>query len=84
MYSFKIDAEYAVLWTADDLSDNQKLTQTVLGLTEYVPDVTQNNNTDLECIFKYAQGAVSFDEKEDKERYGISKVVIAFVPQNPK
>ncbi|KAL6726131.1 hypothetical protein Aduo_008134 [Ancylostoma duodenale] len=78
-----IDAEYAVIWTADDLSDNQKLSQTVLGLTEYVPDVTQNNNTDLECIFKYAQGAVSFDEKEDKERYGISKVVIAFVPQNP-
>ncbi|VDM79185.1 unnamed protein product [Strongylus vulgaris] len=81
---FKIDADYAVIWTADDLSDNQKLTQTVLGMTEDVPDVTQNNNTDLTCIFKYAQGAVSFESKEDKERIGISKVVIALVPQNPK
>ncbi|VDM70251.1 unnamed protein product [Strongylus vulgaris] len=79
-----IDADYAVIWTADDLSDNQELTQAVLGMTEDVPDVTQNNNTDLTCIFKYAQGDVSFESKEDKERTGISKVVIALVPQNPK
>ncbi|CAJ0597315.1 unnamed protein product [Cylicocyclus nassatus] len=78
-----VDADYAVVWTADDLADNQKLTQAILGMTEDVPDVSQNNNTDITSVFKYAQGAVSFDTGEDKERNGISKVVIAFVPQNP-
>ncbi|KAK6039024.1 hypothetical protein COOONC_23471, partial [Cooperia oncophora] len=78
-----VDADYSVIWTADDLATNQLLSQTVLGLTQDVPDVTQNNNTDLECIFKYAQLAVSFDAKEDKERDGVEKAVIAFVPQNP-
>ncbi|KAK6027354.1 CUB domain protein, partial [Ostertagia ostertagi] len=29
-------------------------------------------------IFKYAQGAVSFEAKENKEREGVEKVVIAF------
>ncbi|VDO24194.1 unnamed protein product [Haemonchus placei] len=78
-----VDADYALIWSADELADNQVLSGTVLGLTEDVPDVTQNNNTNLQCIFKYAQGAVSFDAKEEKERAGVQKAVIAFVPQNP-
>ncbi|PIO77732.1 CUB domain protein [Teladorsagia circumcincta] len=78
-----VDADYAVVWTAEDLASNQLLSETVLGLIEDVPDVLQNNNTNLQCIFKYAQGAVSFDVKENKEREGVEKVVIAFVPQNP-
>ncbi|XGW18152.1 hypothetical protein V3C99_002624 [Haemonchus contortus] len=78
-----VDADYAVIWSADELASNQLLSETVLGLTEDVPDVTQNNNTDLQCVFKYAQGAVSFDAKEEKERTGVQKAVIAFVPQNP-
>uniref|UniRef100_A0A183G7L3 CUB domain-containing protein n=1 Tax=Heligmosomoides polygyrus TaxID=6339 RepID=A0A183G7L3_HELPZ len=78
-----VDADYAVVWTAEDLADNKKLTEIVLSMTDLVPDVTQNNNTDLQCIFKYAQGAVSFEATEDKERKGVEKTVIAFVPQNP-
>ncbi|KHJ80714.1 hypothetical protein OESDEN_19607, partial [Oesophagostomum dentatum] len=78
-----VDADYATVWTAEDLSDNQKLTETVLGLTDYVPDVMENNNTDLTCVFKYAEEAVGFGAKEDKERNGISRVVIALLPQNP-
>ncbi|KAK6024848.1 CUB domain protein, partial [Ostertagia ostertagi] len=81
--TFNVDADYAVIWTAEDLASNQLLSETVLGLTEDVPDVLQNNNTNLQCIFKYAQGAVSFEAKENKEREGVEKVVIAFVPQNP-
>ncbi|ETN81395.1 CUB domain protein [Necator americanus] len=79
----KVSADYALAWAADDVPDNQKLTQTILGMTKYIPDVTQNNKTDLSCIFQYAQLDVGPDSSENMEREGISKVVIAFVPQNP-
>ncbi|KAK6744690.1 hypothetical protein RB195_011419 [Necator americanus] len=78
-----VSADYALAWAADDVPDNQKLTQTILGMTKYIPDVTQNNKTDLSCIFQYAQLDVGPDSSENMEREGISKVVIAFVPQNP-
>ena len=56
-----------------------------MGLTDYVDDVMDNNNTDFECIIKYSENAVSEFGREDLlERDNIQKVVIAFVAADPK
>lgn len=52
-------------------------------MLEYVPDVTTDNNMDLECLFRYAFDGLD-DSKEFDERYGIEKVVIIFVAANAK
>uniref|UniRef100_A0A8R1DXS9 CUB domain-containing protein n=1 Tax=Caenorhabditis japonica TaxID=281687 RepID=A0A8R1DXS9_CAEJA len=83
MMNLQVDMDYAVVWSADDLPTNADVTQEVLHMVEYVPDVTQNNNTDLECLFRYAYDALDAPEKEFDERYGIEQVVIVFVASNP-
>ncbi|VDL79958.1 unnamed protein product [Nippostrongylus brasiliensis] len=40
-----------------------------------VPDVKQNNDTNLQCIFKYAQAAVSY-QASDNLKSGIEKAII--------
>ncbi|CAI2351030.1 unnamed protein product [Caenorhabditis sp. 36 PRJEB53466] len=82
MLNLQVDIDYAVVWSADDVSTNADLTKEVLHMLEYVPDVTANNNTDLECLFRYAFDALD-DSKEFDERYGIEQVVIVFVAANP-
>ncbi|PAV77572.1 hypothetical protein WR25_15258 [Diploscapter pachys] len=81
----KTDVDYAVVWGSDTLSNNSILSETVMGLADYIGDVMDNNNTDFECIIKYSENAVSEFGKEDLlERDNIQKVVIAFVAADPK
>lgn len=79
----QVDIDYAIIWSADDVSTNADVTKEVLGMLDYVPDVTADNNTDLECLFRYAYDGLD-DSKEFDERYGIEQVVIVFVAGNPK
>ncbi|WKX98408.1 hypothetical protein Q1695_013807 [Nippostrongylus brasiliensis] len=77
-----VSDDYAIVWGVDDLPDNQALQDALHHMQSLVPDVKQNNDTNLQCIFKYAQAAVSY-QASDNLKSGIEKAVIAFVPQNP-
>ncbi|EFO92188.1 hypothetical protein CRE_11099 [Caenorhabditis remanei] len=81
MLNLQTDIDYAIIWAADDVPTNANVTQEVLTMLDYIPDVTQDNNTDLECLFRYAYDGID-DSKEFDERYGIEKVVIVFVAAN--
>ena len=85
LFFYQTDVDYAVVWSSDMLCNNSILSETVMGLTDYVDDVMDNNNTDFECIIKYSENAVSEFGREDLlERDNIQKVVIAFVAADPK
>uniref|UniRef100_A0A7E4W7D5 CUB domain-containing protein n=1 Tax=Panagrellus redivivus TaxID=6233 RepID=A0A7E4W7D5_PANRE len=79
--NLQIDVDYAVLWTFDMVPDLSTLRFVIRGLTDYVPDVLQNNGTDFESLFRYGDD----DEagNDFNARQGIEQVVIVFVAQNP-
>ena len=80
--NLQIDEDYAVVWTSDDLATLDALKSTVLGLTSDVPDVTANNGSDFESLFRYG----SDDESDNNlftHREGIEQIQIVFVAQNP-
>lgn len=80
--NLQVDQDYAIIYTADDLSSTQVLRQTVLGLTSEVPDVTQNNGSDFESLFRYGGD----DEDGDStfvHRQGIEQIQIVFIAQDP-
>ncbi|WKX98407.1 hypothetical protein Q1695_013806 [Nippostrongylus brasiliensis] len=79
-----VSADHAIVWGTDDLPNNQAVQDVLHSMPSLVPDVSQNNVTDLQCVFKYAQAAVSYQADSDNLRGGIERAVIAFVPQNPK
>ncbi|EGT43344.1 hypothetical protein CAEBREN_25668 [Caenorhabditis brenneri] len=81
MLNLQSDIDYAIIWSAEDVPTNANVTQEVLHMLDYIPDVTQDNNTDLECLFRYAYDGLD-DSKEFDERYGIEQVVIVFVAAN--
>ncbi|PIC35860.1 hypothetical protein B9Z55_015078 [Caenorhabditis nigoni] len=81
MLNLQTDIDYAIVWSATDIPNNANVTAEVLTMLDYVPDVTADNSTDLECLFRYAYDGLG-DSKEFAERYGIEKVVIIFVAAN--
>ncbi|CAD6194686.1 unnamed protein product [Caenorhabditis auriculariae] len=83
MINFQTDIDYAVIWGYEDMPTNTELSKTILSLTDYVPDVTQNNSTDLECLFRYTYDSFdSLGKKDFNERDGIEHVAIVFVSSN--
>ncbi|CAI4226071.1 unnamed protein product [Auanema sp. JU1783] len=78
--NLQVDKDYAVIF--DPAISNDDLTQTVLGLTNYVPDVMSNNETNINCLFRYAEGDFE-DVKEFKVREGVEQVAMIFTAGNP-
>ncbi|CAD6192865.1 unnamed protein product [Caenorhabditis auriculariae] len=74
---------YSTIFGFEDMPTNSNLSQTVLSLTNKVPDVTQNNKTDLECLFRYTHDLLDKMWKKDFDRRdGIEQVAIVFVASN--
>jgi len=61
----------------------ETLRSTILELVDYVPDVTENTDSDFESLFHYTEADVGFGSDEFDDRKGIERVAIVFVAQNP-
>lgn len=80
--NLQVDKNYAVLWTFEMVPNISYLRFVIRSLTDYVPDVLQNNGSDFESLFRYGSG----DDSNNvlSPRTDIEQVVIIFVAQNPK
>ncbi|CAB3405698.1 unnamed protein product [Caenorhabditis bovis] len=80
MMNLQTDIDYAIVWSADMVPTNAKVTSEILGMSKYVPNVNDDSHQDLECLMRYTyDGMGTFGEKELDERYGIEQVAIVFV-----
>ena len=47
MINLQTDDDFALVYTTTDLPSNKILSDTLHGLTDYVPNVLENNNTSV-------------------------------------
>ncbi|KAE9549089.1 hypothetical protein FO519_007689, partial [Halicephalobus sp. NKZ332] len=80
--NLQVDEDFAVVWDFQDVPTLDILKATILGLTTDVPDVTANNGSDFESLFRYGSDDES-DNNVFAHRDGIEQIQLTFVAQDP-